>query len=198
MPTTFETADLAWQDAYKLLTGLVTPRPIAWVGTRSRDGIPNLAPFSFFNVASADPPTVLFCPQAMGGRSDKDSLVNAEATGVFTVSIVSHALAHRMNASSAEVGADVDEFALAGVTATEGAHVAAPYVGEAPAALECRLREVVRVGAGAVVLGEVVAFHVDEAVLDGTRVLPEVLDTVGRLGGPNYTTTRDRFEMVRP
>jgi flavin reductase (DIM6/NTAB) family NADH-FMN oxidoreductase RutF len=196
--TTFRPADMPWRDAYKLLTGLVTPRPIAWVGTRSTDGIANLAPYSFFNVASSDPPTILFCPQMGDGRDDKDSLVNAEATGVFTVSVVSRDLAEHMNASSVGVGPHVDEFELAGVTAVDGDVVAAPYVGEAKAALECRLFEVVRIGVGAVVLGTVVAIHVDDTALDGTRVLPEVLDTVGRLGGPNYTTTRDRFEMVRP
>lgn len=196
--TTFRPDDMPWREAYKLLTGLVTPRPIAWVGTRAADGVANLAPYSFFNVASSEPPTVLFCPQAGDGQDDKDSLANAEATGVFTVSIVSHHLAEHMNASSASVDPDVDEFGLAGVTAVEGDAVAAPYVGEAKAALECELFEVVRIGRGAVVLGTVVAFHVDDDALDGTRVLPEVLDTVGRLGGPNYTTTRDIFQMTRP
>jgi flavin reductase (DIM6/NTAB) family NADH-FMN oxidoreductase RutF len=196
--TTFRPDDLPWRDAYKLLTGLVTPRPIAWVGTRSADGVANLAPYSFFNVASSEPPTVLFCPQMADGHDDKDSLANAEATGVFTVSVVSRDLAEHMNASSASVAPDVDEFGLAGVTAVEGDVVAAPYVGEAKAALECRLFEVVRIGRGAVVFGTVVAFHIDDEALDGTRVLPEVLDSVGRLGGPNYTSTRDIFQMVRP
>ncbi|MEX1281259.1 MAG: flavin reductase family protein [Acidimicrobiia bacterium] len=198
MTTTFQAADLTWRDAYKLLNGLVTPRPIAWVGTRSADGIPNLAPYSFFNVASADPPTILFCPQLPEGRDPKDSLANVEATGEFTVSIVSRELAERMNATSEEVAPDVDEFALGGVLPKDGDLVDAPYVSEAPAAMECRLHEIIRVGAGAVVLGEVLAFHVDPRILDGTRVLPEELDVLGRLGGPNYTTTRDIFQMVRP
>lgn len=176
----------------------MTPRPIAWVGTRSAEGVANLAPYSFFNVASSEPPTVLFCPQSGDDQPDKDSLANAEATGAFTVSIVSWAVAEHMNASSASVGPEVDEFGLAGVTAVDGDVVAAPYVGEAKAALECELFEVVRIGRGAVVFGTVVAFHIDDDALDGTRVLPEALDAVGRLGGPNYTRTRDIFQMARP
>ncbi len=195
---TFDADELGWRDAYKLLTGLVVPRPIAWVGTRSPDGVANLAPYSFFTVASADPPTVLFCPQLPDGREDKDSLANAEAAGEFTVSFVSHALAVRMNETAATVPADVDEFELAGVTPARGIKVAAPYVVEAPAAIECRLADVHRLEAAAVVFGEVVAFHVTDEALDGTRVDPAVTDVIGRLGGPNYSTVRDRLSLERP
>jgi len=194
----FDPVELPWRETYKLLTGIITPRPIAWVGTRSAEGVANLAPFSFFNVASPEPPVVFFCPTTSEGRGDKDSLVNAREQGCFTISMVSRALADHMNDSSASVGPEVDEFGLAGLTPLEGTVVPAPYVAEAPAAMECRTVEVRTFGRGSVVFGEVVAIHVDEEALDGTRVLSGVLDTIGRLCGPDYVTTRDVFRLVRP
>jgi flavin reductase (DIM6/NTAB) family NADH-FMN oxidoreductase RutF len=188
------------RDGYKLLTGLIVPRPIGWVGTVRTDGTYNLAPFSFFNVVSSDPPTVLFS----GGRHadrPKDSVTFAEERGVFTVNVVSAELAEAMSATAATFGPDDDEFDIAGLTAVPGKVVEAPLVAEAPANLECRVARIVDLGESVstrVVFGEVLAIHVRGDALDGTRVDPGVIDAIGRMSGNTYTHTRDRFEVIRP
>ncbi len=188
-------------DSYKLLIGLVVPRPIGWIGTRSPDGVRNLAPYSFFNAVAATPPTVLFAPLTQSGRH-KDSLRNAQATGEFTVNMVSFDLAAQMNLTSGRYPPDVDEFELAGLTPVPGTVVAAPLVGEAKANLECRVSQLVPVGRPpldtTLVIGEVVAFHVREDLVEDGRVDQDGLDLIGRMGGPNYTRTREVFGMHRP
>ncbi len=196
----FDLASAESSDRYKLLSGLVIPRPIGWIGTRRGDGSFNLAPFSFFNAVSSDPPVVLF---SAGRHSDrpKDSATNAETAGVFTVNIVSEELAAAMNQTSAGLGPQDDEFAIAGLTPILGTLVDAPMVAESPANLECRVTEVITVAGAAstrLVLGEVVMVHIREDALSGTRVDPDVIRAVGRLAGSSYTTTRDRFELDRP
>jgi flavin reductase (DIM6/NTAB) family NADH-FMN oxidoreductase RutF len=188
-------------DAYKLLIGLVVPRPIGWIGTVDPHGVRNLAPFSFFNAVAATPPTVMFSPLTSRGAA-KDTLRNVQATGEFTVNMVSDDLAPAMNATSGRYPPEVDEFELAGLTAVAGTLVTAPMVEEAPANLECRVVRLVPVGRppmdATLVIGEVVAFHVRDDLLDGTRVDQAGLDLIGRMGGPNYTRTRDTFGMERP
>jgi len=194
----FDTADLDSRDRYKLLTGLVVPRPIGWIGTRRENGSFNLAPFSFFNAVSASPPTVLFS----GGRHPdrpKDSVALAEQTGEFTVNIVSEEVAATMNLTSGAYDEDQDEFAIVGLTPVVGTKVAAPMVAEAPANLECRVVQVIPIGdTSRVVIGEVVAFHIREDVLDGTRIDNDALRAIGRMAGSTYIHTRDRFELDRP
>lgn len=192
---------LASGDTYKLLIGLVVPRPIGWIGSVDASGHRNLAPFSFFNVVAAHPPTVMFSPLYSRG-SRKDTLANVEETGEFTVNVVSVELVERMNVTSGRYPSDVDEFELAGVTSQAATRVRAPLVSEAPAGLECVVSRLVPVGdppsGSTVVMGEVVAFHIREEILDGTRIDQVGLDAVGRMGGPSYTRTRDQFEMQRP
>ena len=197
--TTFVTSDLDMTDRYKLLTGLVVPRPIGWIGTCSSNGTNNLAPYSFFNAVSADPPTVLF---SAGTTARKDSAANAVETGEFTVNIVGRAVAEAMNTTSASVAEDVDEFELAGLTAVPGVLVGAPRVAEAAAQFECTVTHSMHVGrAGGgnlVVFGEVVAMHVADDVLDGTRVDQQRLHPVGRHAGNWYSDATDLFELIRP
>lgn len=198
---TIDPSETGPTDAYKLLIGLVVPRPIGWIGTVSAAGVRNLAPFSFFNAVAATPPTVLFSPLMQSG-APKDTARNVEETREFTVNMVSHDLAQQMNLTSGRYGADVDEFEVAGLTAVTGEKVAAPYVAEAKASLECRVTQLVGVGRppmnSTLVIGEVVLFHIRADLLDGTRVDQAGLDLIGRMGGPNYTTTRDIFGMERP
>lgn len=186
------------RDRYKLLTGLVVPRPIGWIGTRRSDGTNNLAPFSFFNVVSSNPPVVLFS----GGRHEdrpKDSPTLAAETGQFTVNIVSEGVVEAMSLTSGSFTAEDDEFAIAGLTAVDGAKVNAPLVAESPANLECTVREVIDLGERTrLILGDVVALHVDEAVLDGTRIDNDALRAVGRMAGATYINTRARFDVARP
>ncbi len=196
----FDSREISPTDAYKLLTGLVVPRPIGWVGTVDAEGRPNVAPYSFFNAVSGNPPTVIFSA-GMASRGAKDSLANARATGEFTCNMVGMAVAEAMNQSSAELPHGESEFSFAGLTPEPSIDIAAPRVAEAKASFECRLTDTVDIGepvANVVVFGEVVRFHVDDDVLDGTRIRFDTLDAVGRLAGNGYATTRDRFDLVRP
>ena len=192
--------DTELRDTYKLLSGVVVPRPIGWIGTRRDDDSFNLAPFSFFNVVSVNPPTVLFS----GGRHPdrpKDSVAFSEKTGEFTVNIVSEDVADAMNVTSGSFTSDDDEFAIAGLTAVVGTKVNAPMVAESPANLECRVVDILDLGTeggSRIVIGQVVAMHIREDALDGTRVDNDVLAAIGRMAGNTYINTRDRFELVRP
>ena len=185
---------------YKLLIGSVVPRPIAFVSTVSTGGVYNLAPFSFFNVICAEPPTVCF---SAGFRvPSKDTLANVMATGEFVVNIVSEEIAAQMNLCSGEYPHGVSEFEISGLTPVPSDLVKPPYVGESHVNMECKLVQIVEVSTrprgGTLVIGEVVRFHIDEAIVDNFRVDPDKLRAIGRMGGNQYTRTRDRFEMMRP
>lgn len=203
---TFRPEDLDTVDAYKLMIGLIVPRPIGWIGTIAADGTRNLAPYSFFNAVSAAPPTVIFSTGRRGRKAavpdHKDTLTNVRESGVFTVNVVTEDLAASMNLTAAEFQPDVDEFTIAGLTSRPGDVVAAPIVDEAAASLECRMTRTVEIGDRAnntVVFGEVVRIHVAGDVLDGTRIDPLALRAVGRMAGAGYTRTADGyFEMERP
>ncbi|PWU00100.1 MAG: flavin reductase family protein [Terriglobia bacterium] len=187
-------------NTYKLLIGSVVPRPIAFVATVSAHGVFNLAPFSFFNVICAEPPTVCF---STGFRlPEKDTLANVKATGEFTVSIVSEGIAEQMNLTSGEYPHGVSEFDISGLTPAASDLVKPPYVGESLVTMECKLVQTVEVSTrprgGTLIIGEVVRFHVDEAVMENYRIDPDRLRAIGRMGGNEYTRTRDRFEMKRP
>ncbi len=196
---------------YKLMTGIIVPRPIALVSTMDRNDIANLAPFSFFSGVGSNPPTVLFCPTlrapigaASNLRSEmrKDSLRNVEETGEFVVNVVSEAIAAAANAASAEVPPEVDEFMLAGLTPLASQAVRPPRVAESPAQMECKLLQVIYTshapGGGVIVLGEVVRFHLREDLFEDFRVDPAGLDAVGRMAGNSWVRTRDRIEFIRP
>ncbi|MDH3607041.1 MAG: flavin reductase family protein [Acidimicrobiia bacterium] len=195
--TTFNPGDLEPQDLYKLLIGLVVPRPIAWVGTVSAEGVPNLAPFSFFNVFGVTPPTVVFSPI---GNVAKDTLENVTLTGEFTLNSVTEEVLAAMNQTATT--ASVDEFAVAGLTPHESDVVAAPRVAEAKASMEALVRQIIPIGDGPMranlVVGEVVRIHVADHLLDGTRVLPHELRAVGKLAGPDYALTREIVSHHRP
>ncbi len=199
--TTFAVSDLSQTDAYKLTTGLVIPRPIGWIGTYGADGVANLAPYSFFQAVATNPPVVLFST-GMANGAVKDSLANCRESGVFTANLVDHDLSVAMNETAAEVEPSVDEFGLAGLTAKRFGSVEAPGVAEAKAVLECRVVNELMFGSEplqhAVTFGEVVAFHIADDVLDGTRIDAARLDALGRLSGTGYTTTREQFTLDRP
>lgn len=198
---TFDTDDLESIDRYKLLSGLVVPRPIGWVGSISPDGVRNLAPFSFFNMVSGTPPVVIVSI-GPGNDGPKDTLANLVATGGFTVNIVDEAMAEKMNLSSGSYPPDVDEFEVTGLESRPGDIVAAPLVAAAPANLECEVFHTVPLEpqpASTVVFGRVLRIHVRPDILDGTRIDPAALRAVGRLAGSGYSRTVDGyFEMVRP
>jgi len=191
--------------AYYWMVASIVPRPIAWVSTLNEDGTANLAPFSFFTGVGSDPPTCLFCvgrktKVEIGTR--KDTWANVERTGEYVIHIVPDALAQRMNLTSKEYPHGVDEFDVAGVTKAPSERVAPPRVAEAPVAMECRLQKIVPVGEPgddtAVIIGEILFWHVHDEIVTGGRIDAAKLDAVGRMGGALYARTRDRFEMPRP
>lgn len=193
-----------WRPVYRLLTALVQPRPIAWVSSLSMNGVANLAPFSFFNVVCAKPPTVVFCPMWQGPQAaKKDTLANIEATGEFVIQVVSGSLAEKMNLTACEVSSEVSEFDLASLTKAPSKTVSVPRVAEAKAFLECKLDRIVSVGegsgAGCMILGEVLCIEIDDSVMtEGDRVSGELLDPIGRLAGSEYCHTSRNFAMERP
>jgi len=204
---TFHPADLSPQDNYKLLAGTVLPRPIAFISSIGADGVPNLAPYSFFTVASANPPIVVFCPmfrpERPGIASVKDTLSNIQATKEFVVNIVSEEFIGKMNQTAAEVSPQVDEWQLSGLTPVPSESVRPPRVGESRMQMECRLLQVVvasdKTMGGTLVLGEVLRFHVaEEIVNDQLLIDPDRLQAVGRMAGSTYVRTTDRFELERP
>jgi flavin reductase (DIM6/NTAB) family NADH-FMN oxidoreductase RutF len=190
------TADLAARAVYALLTSLVVPRPIAWVSTLSGDGERNLAPHSYFNLVSSEPPVVHVTSSQRRGRL-KDTARNIAETGEFVVNVASREQVELANHTSAEWPPDEDEWTRAGVTGLPSRLIAPERVAGAPAALECRLVQTLTIGKGTMFFGEVVWFHADARVMDGHRVNARALDPVARLGGPLYTPLGDLFQLVR-
>jgi flavin reductase (DIM6/NTAB) family NADH-FMN oxidoreductase RutF len=196
-------ADHQVQEIYKLMVGLIVPRPVALVSTVDKDGVRNVAPFSFFSGVGSNPPTVLFCPALRSsGDQCKDTLRNVEQTGEFVINIVSDSIAAAANATAADVGPEVDEFLLAGLTAVPSEVVRAPRVAESPAQFECKLLQIVFTGegqgAGVVVLGQIVRIHVAAHLEHNFRIDPAGLDAVGRMAGNTWVHTRERFDLERP
>jgi flavin reductase (DIM6/NTAB) family NADH-FMN oxidoreductase RutF len=185
---------------YRILVGAVVPRPIAFVSTVSPEGVYNLAPFSFFNVVCGDPPVVCFSP--IWRNPPKDTIVNIRDTGEFVVNIVSEEFAEKMNVCSGEYPSNVDEFKMSGLTPVASVVIRPPRVQESHVNMECRLMQIIEVSArpmgGSLVLGEVVRFHVDDAVIDDFKIDADKLRAVGRMSGYDYARTRDRFALVRP
>jgi flavin reductase (DIM6/NTAB) family NADH-FMN oxidoreductase RutF len=192
-----------YRNIYKLMVGVIVPRPIAFVSTISPNGIRNLAPFSFFTGISANPPVICFCPMIRGSDSGrKDTLRNIEAVKEFVVNVVSEEFAEQMNACSAEFPPEVDEFEVSGLTPVSSDLVKPPRVKESHINMECRLLQIVDVSAkplgGSLVIGEVLRFHIDDSLFDNYKIDPDKLHAIGRMGGPTYTRTTDCFDMIRP
>jgi flavin reductase (DIM6/NTAB) family NADH-FMN oxidoreductase RutF len=203
----FDPAECQPRQIYKLMTGMIVPRPVALVSTMDKQGVANLAPFSFFCGVGSVPPTVLFCPALRPGASagtvePKDTLRNVEETGEFVINVVSEAIAAAANASAAEAPPQVDEFVLSGLTPIASEAVRPPRVAESPAQMECKLLQVIYTGhapgSGVIVLGEVVRFHMREDLVENFRVDPAGLDAVGRMAGNSWVRTQERFELIRP
>lgn len=168
---------------YPLLTSVVVPRPIAWVSTRSSDGVDNLAPHSFFTVSCVQPPVVQFTSVGV-----KDSLRNVQATREFVVGVCTEPLIEQVNATGTDYPAGVSEFDAVGLTREPSARVRPPRVAQSPVALECRLVATTSLGDSTVVFGEVVWIAVDEDVLREDRPEITLLRPVARLGGDEWCT----------
>ncbi|MFB6178138.1 MAG: flavin reductase family protein [Halorientalis sp.] len=209
-PDTFE------RSLYRTMTGAVVPRPIGWISTTSedsaeqgsaatssgdepRDGTDNLAPYSFFNVVSVDPPVVMFAPVDKGADALKDSARNAIETGEFVHNVVTEPVVEAMNATSATLPPEESEFDHADLERAPCEKVDAPRVATADIAFECELYDAIDIGISTLILGEIVMVHVDESVTtDDGKVDVEKVDAVGRLAGNWYARTDDRFRLERP
>ncbi len=197
-----DVADLDPQRVYQLLVGGVVPRPIAWISSLSASGVHNLAPYSFFTVASCNPPVLAITQVNPRDRIFKDTLTNLQATGDAVVNIVSAAQAELMNQSCGDYPAAASEFEAAAIASVTSAKVRALGVAAAQVRYECRLREVIEVSSlpmgGRMMLLDVVHIFVNEQCLDNGKISPAALDAIGKMGGDGYCTTRERFELMRP
>lgn len=190
------------KEAYKLLTGSIIPRPIGWISTVSKDGIFNLAPYSFANGVSADPPTVMFAGGRPNGK-DKDTIQNVLDTKEFVFNIVTLPYASQMNESATTLPPEVDEFEVSGLTAAPSQVVKAPRVLESPINFECVLSGTHEIegesgGGSMVIFGRIVHMHVaDEVLLPNYKIDPVALNPIGRLSGPSYAKVNDLFHIER-
>lgn len=191
-------AELPALERYKLLIGLVIPRPIAWISTRSANGVANCAPFSFFNVFSEDPP---LCVIGINPRSDgaiKHSLKNIRRTREFVVNLVDEATANAMHISSHEFAEEESEFEKTGLSEAPAVLVQHPRIAQAAACLECRVFQLIEISATReLVLGEILLIHAREGIIDPKtkRISEEQYRPIGRLFANRYCTTRQRFNL---
>jgi len=201
----FTPTDISSIDLYKILVSTVMPRPIAWVSSMSKEGVDNLAPFSFFTVASVKPPILCFAPALKGvdGKpTEKDTLRNIRDTGEFVVNIVSRNLVEKMNQTSFEYAPNESEFDAVGLTRAPSSLVKPKRVAESLVNYECKLFQIIDFGkevqSGSLILGEIVMTHLDERIFKNGKVDMAELNPVGRLGGLWYSGINDRFELKRP
>ena len=202
MPS-FDTSRLSKKESYKLMTGSIVPRPIAWVSTISEEGQYNLAPFSFFNGIAVMPPTVGFTvAYADDDRGYKDTYRNLMANGECVVNIVTEKTAFAMNTTAKGFAYGVDEFIEANLTPLASELIRPMRVAESPIQFECKLNQVVTIkndlGHSDLMLCDVLMIHVDDSVYAGDhKISQEALQAVGRMGGTHYIHTADLFDMTR-
>ena len=194
----FELARLPTLERYKLLIGLVIPRPIGWVSTWSENGVANCAPFSFFNAISEDPP---LCILSFNLRSDgalKHTLKNIRRTGEYVVNLADESTANAMHVSSAEIPESESEFANTGLTPVPAKLVKHPRIAEAAASLECKVERRIEFGPEReLVIGEILLIHARDGIIDPKtkRISEQHYRPIGRLFGSRYCTTRQRFNL---
>jgi flavin reductase (DIM6/NTAB) family NADH-FMN oxidoreductase RutF len=200
----FDCAQLSPTEAYRLLNHLVAPRPIAFVSTISADGIPNLAPFSFFMAGGLNPPSVAFSPLTNRHGQLKDTLQNIQATGEFTINVVSAGMQERVNIASIDFESDVSEWDRAGFTPAPTVRVRPARVAESVMAMECRLYQIVShgddVNSANYVIGEVVYFHIAQYLMVNGEIDPTQVNYISRMGGNWYdlVNSDSMFELSRP
>jgi flavin reductase (DIM6/NTAB) family NADH-FMN oxidoreductase RutF len=189
------------EDAYIILSGLVTPRPIALTTTVDEHGRVNAAPFSFFNVLGDSPPIVGFCPGDRSPGVPKDTAKNIRLTHEFVINLVDEALAEKMNLCAASLPPGEDELIHAGLTPLPSTVVKPPRIAEAPVSLECKSHSIVEIGDNRLIIGEVLRVHVRDGILNPETwmVNAEAYHPIGRMQAPGwYCKTTAMFEMKRP
>ena len=196
-------AEQSLKENHKIMIGSIVPRPIAFVSTKSNDGILNLAPFSYFNGVCSNPPTIMFAPARRGYDGlTKDTLNNIQETKEFVVNLVSEEISEPMVACSTDYDREIDEFEVSGLTPIDSIKVKPPRVKESKVSFECNLNTVIEIGkaepgAGFVVLGTIVMFHIDDTVYKDGHIDLEALNPIGRLAGNSYTRIVDNFDITR-
>lgn len=192
MRTDFSPKEISSRDLYRLLTAVVVPRPIAWVSSTSTEGVDNLAPHSFFTVASITPPIIQFT-----SVGEKDTLRNIASTGEFVVNMAPAILLAEVNATGTDFDADVSEFDEVGLTREAGKRVTVPRVAESPVSLECKLHSTLPIGDCVLVFGEVIHAVVSSEVLRGTHPDVNLLRPLSRLGLNEWGNTSTIQELAR-
>jgi len=189
-------------NVYSYLVGGISPRPIAWISTLSEKGIANIAPYSFFTVASCNPPVLSVTQVNPHDHANKDTLTNLLATKECVVNIVSHSLVEQMNQSCANYPNNVSEFDEVNIQQTPSLLVSPPSVEASKVRYECTLRDVITVsekaGGGKMMLLDIVGICVDDAILVNGYIDPARLEAVGKMGGDYFSTTKDKFVLKRP
>jgi flavin reductase (DIM6/NTAB) family NADH-FMN oxidoreductase RutF len=198
----FDISELASQEKYRLLTGGITPRPIAWISTRSCENIDNLAPYSFFTVASCNPPVLLYTQVTQRNGIDKDTLQNLITTGECVVNIVNAALLEKMSLTSKALNINESEFDFAGVESCSSHKVTPRSVKESPIRYECTLREIMPISdlptGGTVILLDVKFVYVRDDLYGNGLINQQLVDSVGKLGGDSFSLTTEKVELSRP
>ncbi|MFT5706808.1 MAG: flavin reductase (DIM6/NTAB) family NADH-FMN oxidoreductase RutF [Oceanospirillaceae bacterium] len=187
---------------YQLLVGGVIPRPIAWISSKSGDGVNNLAPYSFFTVASCQPPVLSITQVLPRDLKNKDTLRNLRETKECVVNLVDLSAVQVMNGSCGNYPADIDEFTALNITTVNSEFVDVVGVANAPLRFECKLREIIEISnqpmGGSMILLDVLAVFVDDNCLVDNKIDPLLIAAVGKMGGDQYTKTTERFSLKRP
>ncbi|MDP5253799.1 MULTISPECIES: flavin reductase family protein [unclassified Vibrio] len=198
----FSTSELTSQQNYRLLNGGVTPRPIAWISTRSADGVDNIAPYSFFSVASCQPPVLMYTQILPRNGKDKDTLTNLKQTGQCIVNIVNEALLEQANLTSAALEAAGSEFDYANIEVCPGTSVDVLAVKASPIRYECTLRDIITVSeqptGGSVVLLNVESVYVRDDLYHHDLIDQSQTQAVGKLGGDDYAIAPHIVSLTRP
>jgi flavin reductase (DIM6/NTAB) family NADH-FMN oxidoreductase RutF len=190
------------QDVYSYFVGGISPRPIAWISTLNSEGIANIAPYSFFTVASCKPPVLSVTQVNPSDKTNKDTLSNLVATKECVVNIVSEQLVEKMNQSCANYPSDISEFDAANIAQAPSQLIRAPSVADSKVRFECKLREVIIIsnepGGTKMMLLDVVGICIDDSVIINDYIDPDLLNAVGKMGGDYFSTTKDKFALKRP
>ena len=193
----------SFQENHKLMIGSIVPRPIAFVSTKSTNGILNLAPFSYFNGVCSKPPTIMFAPARRGYDGlTKDTLNNIRSTKEFVVNLVSEEIVEPMVECATDYDKEIDEFKISNLTPIDSDKISSPRVKESKVSYECELNTIVEIGeaepgAGFVVIGTIVMFHIEDDVYKDGRIDLKALNPIGRLAGNSYTRVFDNFKVIR-
>ncbi len=202
----FDPYDVPIPKRHQYITGSVGPRPICWASTVNEQGEANLAPYSFFNAISSNPPMLVFSSNRRGrDNTTKDTLHNIEATMEVVINVVPHRLVNQMNISSTDYSSDVNEFEKAGVTGIDSKLVKPQRVKESPVQFECKVKDIITFGeiggSANLFICEIVQIHIDESILDENEMIdPQKIDLVGRMGKEFYVRAKGEaiFEINNP